>query len=82
MTTPMRINFTLPSPCVRECPRRKGGCQIGCKEWAEYVALRDEQYARQDAERVQYIHTPSRERRYRQKLRRGRKGGRYGNSGM
>lgn len=80
MTTPWRIrNFAITSPCTKDCPQRKGGCQIGCDRWAEYVALRAEHYAEQEKERTRYIRTPSEERRYRQKIRRGKKGGRYGN---
>ena len=72
-------NPAIPSPCTKDCPQRKGGCQVGCKRWAEYVSLRDDYYAQQAKERTQYINTPHMERRYRRILRRGRKGGRYGN---
>ena len=80
MTTPWRTRkFALPTPCEKDCPQRKGGCQVGCKKWAEYVSLRDDYYAQQEFERTKYIHTPSEERRYRRNMRRGRKGGHYGN---
>lgn len=71
-------NLPFQSPCTQDCPKRKGGCQVGCEEWAKYVALRDEHYAKQGELRSRYTFTPSQERRYRRALRKGKKGGRYG----
>ena len=32
------------NPCGQDCARRKAGCAVGCKDWADYVAARDAFY--------------------------------------
>ena len=41
----------MKNPCFNEetrtdCPRRKGGCQVGCPDWAAYVKERNAEYER------------------------------------
>lgn len=33
-------------PCKRNCARRGSGCATACPEWAEYVKVRNQDYAR------------------------------------
>ena len=32
------------NPCTPDCPRRKGGCAVGCPERAAFVAERQVEY--------------------------------------
>lgn len=45
----------LKNPCYdtetkTDCPKRCGGCQFNCSEWAEYVEKRDKEYEKQRAQ--------------------------------
>lgn len=60
----------MKKPCYdpvtkRACTRRKVGCAITCKEWQEYVELRDEMYR----ERMQAREAIDYKRKSREKVR-------------
>lgn len=47
----------MKNPCYDrekkiDCPDRKGGCQVDCKKWAEYVEARDKEYEKRQAARI------------------------------
>ena len=69
MNTTWRNN-RIPSPCTKDCPDRKGGCQINCPRWAEYVKKRDEEYAQRLAIIEGRYYSPAQERTYRETARR------------
>lgn len=51
----MNTRQIIPCPCYDEatrtdCPRRCGGCQVGCPDWALYLEKRSELYKKRDIE--------------------------------
>lgn len=48
----------IPNPCYNEitktdCPKRHPGCGANCKDWADYVELRDAEYVKRHKENAE-----------------------------
>lgn len=53
------------SPCDKDCPDRRGGCQVACEKWAEYEKSRNAKYAQRITRINEIAYSPAQERRYR-----------------
>lgn len=53
------------SPCDKDCPDRRGGCQSCCEKWADYEKIRNAKYDQRLALIDKRAYSPAQERRYR-----------------